>query len=117
MEQWDLGGGRAMKKSSRMCITPVILSLLCIIFSKASNSMLNRKEYSRSKALSTACLTVPSHGGEWGLCGRRTECLGHKSTLPKGEEEMDGIVNSDVLKGVVFDGNVSIDAGGGGFRV
>ena len=43
--------------------------------------------------------------------------LGHKSTLPEGKEEMDGIVNSDVLKGVVFNGNVSIDTGGGGFRV
>ena len=22
MEHWDLGGGRAMKKSSKMCMTP-----------------------------------------------------------------------------------------------
>ena len=43
--------------------------------------------------------------------------LGHKSTLPEGKEEMDGIVNSDVLKGVVFNGNVSINTGGAGFRV
>jgi len=44
-------------------------------------------------------------------------CLGHKSALPEGEEEMDGIVNSDVLKGVVLNGNISVDTGGGGFRV
>ena len=43
--------------------------------------------------------------------------LGHKSTLPEGEEEMYGIVNSDVLKGVVLNGDISIDTGGGGFRV
>ena len=30
--------------------------------------------------------------------------LGHKSALPEGEEEMDGIVDSDVLKGVVPNG-------------
>ena len=43
MEQWDLGRGRAMKKASRMCMTPVMLSLWQIIHSKASDSMLNRK--------------------------------------------------------------------------
>ena len=43
--------------------------------------------------------------------------LGNKSTLPEGEEEMDGIVNSDVLKGVVLNGNISVDTGGGGFRI
>lgn len=43
VEHWDLGGGRAMKKSSRMCMTRVMLSLLQIIHSKASDSMLKRQ--------------------------------------------------------------------------
>ena len=56
--------------------------------------------------------------GEWGLCeGGLDVSLGHKSTLPEGKEEMYGIVNSDVLKGVFFYGNISIDTGRGGFRV
>ena len=56
--------------------------------------------------------------GEWGLCeGGLDVSLGHKSTLPEGKEEMYGIVNSDVLKGVFFNGNISIDTGRGGFRV
>ena len=49
--------------------------------------------------------------------GRLNVCLGHKSALPEGEEEMDGIVHSDVLESVVFDGNISIDTSGRGFRV
>ena len=49
--------------------------------------------------------------------GRLDVILGHKSTLAEGEEEMDGIVNSDVLKFVVLNGNISVDTGGGGFRV
>lgn len=43
--------------------------------------------------------------------------FGYKGVFFEGEEEMDGIVNSDVLKGVVFNGDVSVDIGGGGFRV
>ena len=43
MEQWDLGGGGAMKKSSRMCTTPAMLSLWQIIHSEVSDSMLNKK--------------------------------------------------------------------------
>ena len=54
--------------------------------------------------------------GDYAEDGRDVS-LGHKRTLPKGEEEMYGIVNSDVLKGVVFNGNISIDTRGGGFRV
>jgi len=49
--------------------------------------------------------------------GRLNVCLRHKSTLPEGEEEMDGIVTGDILKGVVLNGNISVDTGGGGFRV
>ena len=49
--------------------------------------------------------------------GRLNVCLGHKSTLPEGEEEMDGIVHIDVLESVIFHWNISIDTSGGGFRV
>ena len=38
--------------------------------------------------------------------GRLNVCLGHKSALPEGEEEMDGIVHSDVLESVIFNGNI-----------
>lgn len=48
VEHWDRGGGRAMKKSSRMCKTPVMLSLLRIIHSKTSESRLKRKWALRS---------------------------------------------------------------------
>ena len=51
------------------------------------------------------------------LEGRLDVCLGHKCTLPKGEEEVDGIVYSDILEGIVFNRDVGIDAGGGGFGV
>ena len=53
MKHWDLGGGWAMKKSFRMCITPVMLSLMRIIHSKASDSMLNSKGALRSPNGST----------------------------------------------------------------
>ena len=47
----------------------------------------------------------------WGVNGDYAESrlnvnLGHKTTLSEGEKEMDGMVNSDVLKGVVLNGNV-----------
>ena len=49
--------------------------------------------------------------------GRLNVCLGHKSTLPREEEEMDGVVNSDALEGLFQNVNISIDTSGGGLRV
>ena len=40
---WERGGGSAIKKSSRMCRTPLMFSLLRIIPSRSSETKLKRK--------------------------------------------------------------------------
>ena len=45
--------------------------------------------------------------------GRLNICFGHKGTLTKGEEKVNGIVNGNIPKRELFNWNVCIYTGGG----